>query len=81
MVQHHQVISKGGAGGRGDNRRGSKDDHMTKEREHRREREKFKLKKTMSSGNEKGRSGQVRWGCLAPQELTLLYFLEPVSTY
>ncbi len=74
MVQHHQVISKGGAGGRGDNRRGSKDDHMTKEREHRREREKFgqsKLNKLMSSRKEKGSIGQVRCGHLASNEVLI----------
>ena len=74
MVQHHQVISKGGAGGRGDNRHGSKDDHMTKEREHRREREKFdqsKLNKLMSSRKEKGSIGQVRCGHLASNEVLI----------
>ncbi len=74
MVQHHQVISKGGAGGRGDNRRGFKDDHMTKEREHRREREKFdqsKLNKLMSSRKEKGNIGQVRCGHLASNEVLI----------
>ncbi len=75
MVQHHQVISKDGAGGRGDNRRGgSKDDHMTKEREHRREREKFdqsKLNKLMSSRKERGSIGQVRCGHLASNEVLI----------
>ena len=70
MIQHHHVSIKSGGGGRDrdrdrdrDSRRGSKDDYSLKDRENRRERERFdqsKLKSLMSK-KDKASSGQV-WG-------------------